>query len=57
MLTNKTKTGGNQEFFRAGEVSSNNGTSINISSVTPERKVLQGKISDFFFLDTLKTPF
>ena len=57
MLTNKTKTGGNQEFFRAGEVSSNNGTSINISSVTPERKVLQGNISDFFFLDILKTPF
>ena len=49
--------GCNQEFFRAGEVSWNNDTSINISSVTLERKVLQGKISEFFFLCTLKKAF
>ena len=47
----------NQEFPRAGEVSENRDTSINISSASYERKALQGKISETFFLDTLKTAF
>ena len=38
----------NQEFFRAGEFSRNQGTSINISSTTDERKALQGKTVGFF---------
>ena len=37
----------NQEFLRAGE----------ISSAAYERKALQEKISEIFFLDTLKTAF
>ena len=35
----------NQEFLRAGEVSENRDTSINISFASYERKALQGKIS------------
>ena len=41
-----------QGFFRAGEVFQNKGTSIKFLSTTQERK-----ISDIFFLDTLKTAF
>ena len=47
----------NQEFLRAREISENKGISINISSASYKRKTLQGKISDIFFLDTLKTAF
>ena len=47
----------NQEFLRAGEISENKGTLINISSAAYERKALQEKISEIFFLDTLKTAF
>ena len=47
----------NQEFFRAGEFSRNQGTSKNISSTTHERKALQGKNVFFFLLETLKTTF
>ena len=46
-----------QEFLRAGEVSENEGTLMNISSVSYERKALQGKVLDIFFLETLKTAF
>ena len=46
-----------QEFFRAGKVFQNKGTSINFLSATQERKAPQGKISEIFFLDTLKTAF
>ena len=37
----------NQEFFRAGEFSRNQGTSINISSTTRARKAPQGKNTSF----------
>ena len=47
----------NQESFRAGEVSWNEGTSISILSTTHQRKAPQGKILAFFLLDTLKTGF
>ena len=47
----------NQDFFRAGEFSWNQGTSINISSATHERKALQEKNMDFFLLETLKITF
>ena len=47
----------NQEFFRAGEFSRNQGMSINISSTTHERKAQQGKKLGFFPLETLKTTF
>ena len=47
----------NQEFFRAGEVFQNKGTSMNSLSTTQERKAQQRKISEIFFLDTLKTTF
>ena len=47
----------NQEFFRAGEVSENKGTPINIWSETDKRMAPQGKISEIFFLDRLKTVF
>ena len=47
----------NQESFRAGEFSRNQGTSINISSTTHERKAPQGKNMGFFLLETLKTTF
>ena len=47
----------NQELFRAREVFQNKGTSINFLSATQERKAPQGKISEIFFLDTLKTAF
>ena len=57
MLTNKLEQGCNQEFFRPGEVSWNNGTSMNIPSVTPERMFLEGKISELFLLDPLKIAF
>ena len=48
--------GHNQEYFRAREVTWNKGTLINNSS-TIERKAPQGKTSQFFLLDTLKTAF
>ena len=38
----------NQGFFRAGEVSWNKGTPINILSITHERKGLQEKFWSFF---------
>ena len=47
----------NQKFFRAGEVSSNLDISINISPKTQEKKASQGKILEFFLLETLKTTF
>ena len=47
----------NQGFFRVGEVSQNKGTSVKIKSASYKRKRPQGKISEFFFLDTLKTAF
>ena len=47
----------NQEFFRAGEFSRNQGTSINISSTTHDRKAPQGQNMFFFLLETLKTTF
>ena len=47
----------NQKFFKAEEVSWNQGTSINISSKTHERKTLLGKILEFFLQDTVKTTF
>ena len=47
----------NQEFFSAGEISENKGTSTNIWSATYERKAPQGKISEIFFLYTLETAF
>ena len=49
--------GRNQEFFRAGEFSRNQGRSINISSTTHERKAPQGKNMAFFLVKTLKTTF
>ena len=42
----------NREFFRTEEVSWNKDR-----STTHERKTPQRKISEFFFLDTLKTTF
>ena len=47
----------NQEFFRAGEFSRNQGTSINISSTTDERKAPQEKNMGFFLPEILKTTF
>ena len=38
----------NKKYFRTGEVSWNEDTSINISSKTEERKALQGKVWDLF---------
>ena len=46
-----------QEFFRAGEVFWNEGTLINILSTTRWRKAPQGKISEFYLLEALKTAF
>ena len=46
-----------QEIFRAGEVSQNEGTSINILSTAHERNVSQENILDFCLLDALKTAF
>ena len=56
-----------QQFFRAGEVSWNKGSLINISSTIHERntethekkhtKEIQRKISEYFLLDTIKKPF
>ena len=45
----------NQNFFRAGEVSWDEGTFINILLKTPEKKAPQGQIWEFFLLDTLQT--
>ena len=45
----------NQKFFSSGEVSWNEGTSINISSKTQERKAPQGNVLEFFLLDTIKS--
>ena len=36
--------GRNQEFFRAGKVSSNGGALINFPSTTDERETPQGKV-------------
>ena len=47
----------NQEFFSAGKVSENKGTSINIQSATYERKATQGKNLEILSLDTLKAAF
>ena len=47
----------NQGLFRAGEVSWNEGTSINILSSTYQRKTLKGKLLEFFLLHTFKTAF
>ena len=47
----------NQEFFKAGGFSRNQGMSINILSTTHERKAQQGKNMGFFPLETLKTTF
>ena len=44
----------NQKIFNAGEILWNWGTSINISSKTHTKKGSQGKIEQFFFLDTVK---
>ena len=44
----------NQTFFRAGEVSENKGTSINIFNL---QHTSAGKNFGYFFLDTLKTSF
>ena len=44
----------NQEFLRAGEVSENKGTSINIFNL---QHTSAGKNFGYFFLDTLKTAF
>ena len=44
-------------YFRAGQVSWNKGTSIQVSSTAHERQVPRGKISEFVLLDTLKTVF
>ena len=52
----KTGQARNQEFFRAGEFSRNQGTSIKISSTTHERKAPQGKNMGFL-LETLETTF
>ena len=38
----------NQEFLRAGKVSWNEGTSINISSTAHKRKAPQGNMLEFF---------
>ena len=51
------RQGRNQEFFRAGEFSWNQGTLINISFITHERKAPQGKIWGFFLPETHKTTF
>ena len=47
----------NQEFFRAGEFSRNQSTSINISFTTHARKAPQGKNMVIFLLETPKTTF
>ena len=47
----------NQEFFRAGKASWNEGTSINILPIKHQRKAPQGEIWSFFLLDALKTAF
>ena len=47
----------NQKFFKAGEVSWNQGTSINILSKAHERKALLGKILEFLLQDAVKTTF
>ena len=47
----------NQEFFRAGEFSRNQVTTMNISFTTHEREAPQGKKMVFFLLEFLKTTF
>ena len=48
----------NQDFFRAGEFSLNQGTSIIISSTTHEKKdPRRENIWGFFLLETLRTTF
>ena len=47
----------NQKSFKAGEVSRNLGTSVNISSKTLAEKALQEKFLELFLLDTLKTEY
>ena len=45
-----------QNFFKAGDVSLNQDTSINIVSKT-RKKVLEGNILEYFLFDTIKTTF
>ena len=47
----------NQKFFRTGEMSWNQGTSINILLKGQEKKNPLGKIWKFFLLDTGKNTF
>ena len=47
----------NQKFFRAGEMSWNQGTLINILLKGQEKKTPLGKIWDFFLRDTGKNTF
>ena len=47
----------NQGFYRAGEVSLNKGTSINVASTTHERKTQQGNISEVTGTNRLKQHF
>ena len=46
-----------KKYFKVGKVSWNQGTSINISSKTHNRKALLGKISEFLLKDTVKNTF
>ena len=57
LITNISWQARNQEFFRAGEVSWNEGTSINVSCEAHKRKALQRKIFVFFLQDALKITF
>ena len=50
-------TGRNQEFFGAGQVSWNRGTSINTSCTTHKRRAPQEKILLFFPENILKAAF
>ena len=47
----------NTDFFSAGKISKNKGTSVNIFSATNERKDPQGKNLDLFLLQTVKIAF
>ena len=47
----------NQKFFRAGEMSWNQGTSISILLKGQEKKTPLGKIWEFFLRDTGKNTF
>ena len=47
----------NQELFRAGKVSWNQDTSINILSLRYRRENLKGELFEFLFLDAFETAF